>query len=154
LKRKVNAETEAIEHLVEKETHAWNNKDVETLLSLFHEDMVWPWPIQNEDHDPISWSISQGKFNANRWRTGWDQLFTTYELVHNKRTIAKIELSHERDAAFAVVDIETLWRERKTGKTSHWKGRTCKVYTRTSKGWKMIMHTGPLEYESLTRGRA
>lgn len=27
-----------------RETDAQNNKDVDELLTIFHPDMVWPWP--------------------------------------------------------------------------------------------------------------
>ena len=43
----------AIEQIVNKETSAWNNKDVEMLLSLFHPDMVWPWPKHPYAHDQV-----------------------------------------------------------------------------------------------------
>src|SRR6202166_2316099 len=44
------------------------------------------------------------------WKAGWDQLFRDYELVHNRRTTLRIVLSEEGDGAFAVVDVDTLWR--------------------------------------------
>jgi len=37
--------------------------------------------------------------------------FDTHELINNRRQIRKIELSVEGDGAFAVVDIDTLWRD-------------------------------------------
>ncbi|HVS83807.1 MAG TPA: hypothetical protein VHE60_18890 [Pyrinomonadaceae bacterium] len=51
----------------------------------------------------------------------------------------------EGDGAFAVVDIDTLWIDR-DGKENHWKGRTCKVYTKIGNEWKLIMQTGVLDY--------
>jgi len=80
-----------------------------------------------------------------RWRGRWKGLFDTYELVHNRRIIKKIEVSEEGDGAFAVVDIDTLWRD-KDGNEDHWKGRVCKVYSKVGNEWKMTMHTGALEY--------
>jgi hypothetical protein len=32
------------------------------------------------------------------------------------------------------------------GSEFHWRGRSCKVYTRLQEGWKLIMHTGLLDY--------
>jgi ketosteroid isomerase-like protein len=70
---------------------------------------------------------------------------TTHELVHNRRQIRKVEVSAEGDGAFAVVDIDTLWRDPR-GNEIHWKGRVCKVDTKINDEWKLIMHTGVLEY--------
>lgn len=38
-----NAESE-IEEIIDRETRAWDTKDVDLLLSIFHTDMVWVWP--------------------------------------------------------------------------------------------------------------
>jgi len=68
------------------------------------------------------------------------------QLVHNKRVIRQIEISQQDDAALAVVDIDTLWRD-SHGHDSHWKGRVSKGYTKMANGeWKLIFHTGVLEY--------
>jgi ketosteroid isomerase-like protein len=137
-----------IREIVNRETHAWDTKDVELLLTVFHPDMVWPWPQTENDHDPTDWTLIQGRYDYNRWRAGWQQLFDTYELIHNKRVIQKIVVSKEGDGAFAVVDVDTLWMDKK-GQKIHWKGRACKVYTKIGKDWKLIMHTGLLDYKSL-----
>lgn len=137
-----------IKEIVNRETHAWDTKDVELLLTVFHPDMVWPWPPTEHDHDPLNWTLIQGRYNYNRWRDGWQQLFNTYDLIHNRRVIQKIVVSKEGDGAFAVVDVDTLWMD-KNGQKSHWKGRACKVYTKVGKDWKLIMHTGLLDYKSL-----
>lgn len=107
--------------------------------------MVWPWPKSTKSHNPVDWVLTQGRFNHKRWREGWQRLFKTHALVHNKREIRKIVVSKERDGAFAVVDIDTLWRSRKC-REMRWKGRVCKVYSKVGKDWKMTMHTGVLEY--------
>ena len=60
--------------------------------------------------------------------------------------IIKISSSNEGDGSFAVVDVDTLWRRNSDGEEFHWKGRACKVYTKVSDEWKLIMHTGLLEY--------
>jgi ketosteroid isomerase-like protein len=107
--------------------------------------MVWPWPKTPQSHDPVDWVLEWGRYNYNRWRKGWLDLFNTHILVHNKRVTRKIEISNEGDGAFAVVDIDTLWED-SNGNKNHWKGRVCKVYTKVNLEWKMIMQTGVLEY--------
>jgi len=134
-----------IEQVVHRETHAWDTQDVELLMSLLHPDMVWPWPPHPQAHDPLEWVLELGRYHAQRWRTGWQRLFDTHRLVHNRRVIRKIVVSKEGDGAFAVVDIDTLWRDA-AGKDVLWKGRTCKVYTRLPAGWKLISHFGVLDF--------
>lgn len=135
-----------IKEIVDRETTAWNNQDVELLLTVFHKDMVWPWPKDAYAHDPVDWIMEFGRFNYERWKNNWQELFNTHDLIHNNRNIIKIEISKEGDGAFAVVDIDTLWRNKLTGEDFHWEGRACKVYTLQEDEWKMIMHTGLLEY--------
>ncbi len=134
-----------ITEIVNRETRAWDTQDVNLLITLFHPDMVWPWPRTTKSHDPIDWVMILGKFDKNRWSKGWQELFDNNELIHNRREIKKIVISDEKDAAFAVVDIDTLWVD-KDNNPNHWKGRVCKVYTKLKNEWKMIMHTGVLEY--------
>jgi ketosteroid isomerase-like protein len=134
-----------IEEIVNRETRAWDTQDVDLLLTVFHPDMVWPWPPHNRAHDPMEWVLLQGRYDYERWKRGWQELFDTHRLVHNRRQIRKIVISEQQDGAFAVVDIDTLWRDSQ-GKESHWKGRVCKVYSKVGNGWKMSMHTGVLEY--------
>lgn len=86
-----------------------------------------------------------GRYDRERWRQVWQQLFDTHALVHNHRRIEKIEISEQGDGAFAVVDVDTLWRT-SGGEDFHWKGRACKVYSWMGSEWKMTMHTGLLEY--------
>jgi ketosteroid isomerase-like protein len=59
----------------------------------------------------------------------------------------RIVVSEQGDGAFAVVDVDTLWRDRH-GNDFHWNGRTCKGYTQVGGEWKLIMHTGVLDYET------
>jgi ketosteroid isomerase-like protein len=134
-----------IEEIVNRETHAWDTKDVALLMTIFHPDMVWPFPRTAQSHDPMDWVMVLGRYDYDRWKNGWQQLFDTHELINNRRQIRKIEVSAEGDGAFAVVDIDTLWRDRQ-GNNNHWKGRVCKVYTKLNDEWKLIMHTGVLEY--------
>jgi ketosteroid isomerase-like protein len=131
--------------IVNRETRAWDTKDVELLLSVFHPDMVWPWPRTPELHDPMDWVIVWGRYDRERWRRGWQQLFDTHTLERNQRSLQKIEISEQGDGAFAVVDVDTLWRDA-NGQDFHWKGRACKVYSWMGSEWKMTMHTGLLNY--------
>ena len=48
---------EEIIEIVNRETKAWDTKDVDLFLSIFHKDMVWPWPPKNTDHNPIDWEL-------------------------------------------------------------------------------------------------
>ena len=134
-----------IEEIVNRETRAWDTQDASLLLTIFHTDMVWPWPRTPQSHDPMDWVMEWGRYDAERWKNNWQELFDTHTLVHNRREIKKIEVSKEGDGAFAVVDIDTLWIDRE-GRPAHWKGRVCKVYSRVKDEWKMTMHTGVLDY--------
>ena len=134
-----------IEEIVDRETRAWDTRDVGLLLSVFHPDMVWPFPRTSRSHDPMEWVLELGRYDPERWGGAWQELFDTHELVRNGREIKKIEVSKEGDGALAVVDIDTLWRDR-DGNEDRWKGRVCKVYSKVGDEWKMTMHTGVLQY--------
>lgn len=131
---------------VNRETDAWNRQDADALVSLFHPDMVWPWPPDESSHDPMTWVFPQGKYDRARWKRDWERLFQTHELVHNIRVTKRIAVSEQKDGAFAVVDVDTLWRERETGTPFHWQGRACKIYTKVENHWLLISHTGLLKY--------
>ena len=135
-----------IQHMIDKETDAWNRQDAEALVDSFHPDMVWPWPPDSEAHDPVKWIFPLGRYNRERWKRGWEELFHEYELVHNIRKTVRIVLSEEKDGAFAVVDVDTLWQHRETQDQLHWKGRACKGYTKVEDKWLLIYHTGLLTY--------
>jgi SnoaL-like domain len=141
----VTTAADAIEEIVHRETRAWDTQNVELLLSVFHADMVWPWPSSTTAHDPVEWRLVMGRFDRERWRRRYEELFATHELIRNRRAIARTEVSAEEDGAFAVVDIDTLWRAR-DGVDQHWLGRVCKVYSLVDGEWKMTMHTGALDY--------
>jgi ketosteroid isomerase-like protein len=134
-----------IEEIVNRETRAWDTRDVDLLMTVFHHDMVWPWPPTPKSHDPVDWVIEWGRYDHERWKRGWQKLFDTHRLARNQREIKKIEISKEGDGAFAVVDIDTLWISG-DGKENHWQGRTCKVYSKIGDEWKMTMQTGVLDY--------
>ena len=139
-----NVERE-IEELVHRETRAWDTQDAKLLISVFHPDMVWPWPPDPQAHDPLDWLLVWGRYDYDRWTKGWQELFDTYRLAHNHRELKKIVISKELDGALAVVDIDTLWISH-DGQHNHWKGRTCKVYSKVGPDWKMTMQTGVLDY--------
>lgn len=141
-----------IEELVNRETQAWDAQDVDLLLSIPHPDMVWPWPPRASAHDPLDWVLEWGRYNRERWKRGWQQLFDTHDLIHNRRIIRRIEIAAEGDGGFAVVDVDTLWRRRADGVRNHWTGRACKIYTRLASGeWKLIAQTGLLDYSPAER---
>jgi ketosteroid isomerase-like protein len=144
-----------IQALVDLETKGWDTKNPDLFLSMIHPDMAWPWPPTGDSHDPVEWVFVLGRFNKERWRGHWQDLFDTHDLVHNCRETVKIEISDELDAAFAVVDIDTLWRHKKTGMDNHWKGRICKIYTKLPAGeWKFIFQTGAMNYSRLRTQQA
>jgi ketosteroid isomerase-like protein len=144
LKQREQIRDEIVE-IVNRETRAWDTKDAELLISVFHPDMVWPWPRTSGSHDPVDWVMVLGRYDRERWKQVWQQLFDTQTLAHNRRQIQKIEISEQGDGAFAVVDVDTLWRDA-NGKDFHWKGRACKVYSWIGSEWKMTMHAGLLQY--------
>lgn len=135
-----------IERMVHRETRAWDARDAEALVDLFHPDMVWPWPPDPDAHDPMEWVFVLGRYDRERWKAAWQELFDTHELVHNRREIRRIEVTEESDGGLAVVDIDTLWRRLEDGAEDRWRGRTSKVYTKLDGAWKLIMHTGVLRY--------
>ncbi len=137
---------EAIQSVVDTETRAWDSKDADLLVSLFHPDIVWPWPPAPDAHDPAGWVWGMGRFDRERWRRVWRELFETHELIHNRRETVRISIAPDGQGAFAVVDIDTRWRPRDGGPDSHWLGRACKIYTRLEGEWKLISHTGLLRY--------
>ncbi len=142
----MNKIIDEIKEIVNRETEAWNTQNIHLLLTIFHKDMVWPWPAKSTDHDPMKWEMVLGRFNYQRWRIFYKNFFEKYRLVHNKRVIKKIVISDHNDGAFAIVDVDTLWSDKETGEKHHWKGRTCKVYSKVDDEWKMTMHTGVLQY--------
>src|SRR5512136_3028216 len=93
----MNALEAEIQAMVDRETRAWDTQDVELLLTIFHPDMVWPWPKTAQSHDPMDWDLAFGRFHAERWGQSWQTLFDTQKLIHNHRIIRKIEVSREGD---------------------------------------------------------
>jgi hypothetical protein len=74
-----------IQEIVDRETRAWDTQDAELLLSVFHPDMVWPWPKSPSSHDPMEWVLQWGRYDRQRWLAGWQELFDTHELLRNIR---------------------------------------------------------------------
>lgn len=137
--------TEQITEIIDRETTAWSEKSVEKLLSIFHPDMVWVWPTDPKNFDPISWSLPQGKFDYDRYHKIYTEWFYKFDLIKNQRNTVQIKVSQQGDGAFAVVDVDTLWRS-KTGEESHWLGRTGKTYVKMPTGWKMINQVGVFSF--------
>jgi ketosteroid isomerase-like protein len=142
----MNTTEKQIKALVDAETAAWDARDADALVSLFHPDTVWPWPPHSAAHDPMQWVMPMGRFDRERWRRAWQELFATHDLVHNQRATRRIAVSEQGDGAFAVVDVDTLWRHRTTHQAFHWKGRACKVYSKVGERWLFLFQTGLLEY--------
>ena len=126
-----------IQQMVDDETKGWDNKDPEPFLAMIHPDMAWPFAPDADAHDPVDWEFVMGRFDEDRWRADYLDLFAAHDLVHNIRNTVKIEVAPTGDAAFAVVDIDTLWRNKNSGADFHWKGRVCKIYSKLRTGeWK------------------
>ncbi|RWD66875.1 MAG: hypothetical protein EOS36_03925 [Mesorhizobium sp.] len=138
---------ETIQRLVDVETKSWDEKDIEPFLAMIHPDMAWPFAPNADAHDPIDWVFVLGRFDEEGWRHGYNELFAAHDLIHKHRKTAKIEVAPTEDAAFAVVDIDTLWRNRATGADFQWKGRVCKIYTKLRTGeWKFYWQTSALNF--------
>ena len=138
--------TDEIKEIINRETKAWNNKDTELLLSVFHQDMVWVWPKDNKSHNPIDWQLPLGKFDYNRWMKIYNDMFEKNQLIKNDRKIIDIKISEDGNGAFAVVDVDTLWED-KGGNQLHWLGRAGKTYVKVKNRWTMISHVGLLIYK-------
>lgn len=134
--------------IIDTETRAFDTQDVDMFLSIIHPDMVWPWPPNVNVHNPQEWVIPWGRFNKERWHGYLDKFFNKYRLIQNIRDTKKIVLSKEEDGAFAVVDVNTLWRA-KSGDELHWKGRICKIFTTYDSAWVLISQVGPLDYSHI-----
>jgi len=133
-----------IREIVARETRAWDSQDADLLLSVFHPDMVWPWPVDQRSLDPADWVLVLGRYDRQRWSAGWQQIFDRCQLIRNRRKIERIVVSGEGDGAFAIVHIDTLWRDAE-GVEDHWFGRTCKLYSKVDGEWKMITQLGTFE---------
>lgn len=128
-----------IEEMVHRETQAWDESDVDLLLSLFHPDMIWIWPADGHVGDLLASKLQVGRFDPDRWQAGWSGIFS-HELLRNNRRVLSVTASPEGDSAVAVVDVETSWRTPQG--QAGWSGRATKCYVRVGDGWKMIAHIG------------
>lgn len=135
-----------IEKLLALEADSFNTKNVDLFLDIVHPDMVWAWPPDVSSHDPLDWIMPMGRYHRGRWGSYLNKFFQKYTVVHNVRTIKKIQLTKEEDGAVAIVDVDTLW-ETSDGVELHWLGRACKLYTYVDPKWMMISQTGLLRYK-------
>jgi len=143
-----------IQEMVDRESRAYETGDSALMLTLFHPDMVWAWPPHAKAHDPMEWILRMGRFDYDRWFRLIQLFFDTHTLVHNHRVTRKIVLSEEMDGAFAVVDVDTLFRQNPAADSPwhkgenmlHTKGRACKTYTLVNEEWKMIAQPGTMHY--------
>jgi len=87
------------------------------------------------DHDPAVGSAR--RYNRERWK-GLETL-RTHESVHNLRRPSHCGV-RRGDGAFAVVDVDTLWRRHRTAHCSL-EGTRLQGYT-SRRGWLLILHTG------------
>ena len=71
---------EEVRALVDREAAAWNARDADTLVSLFHPDTVWPWPPNSAAHDRMQWVMPLG------------DLIGSAGEVHGKRFLRQTEL--------------------------------------------------------------
>lgn len=131
--------TARIKELVERETQAWNEGDVDLLLSLFHPDLIWIWPASGYAGDLLASQLQVSRFDPDRWQAGWSGILAN-ELLVNDRQILSITESPEGDSAVAVVNVETRWRTPKG--EAGWTGQATKCFVRTGDDWKMIAHIG------------
>jgi hypothetical protein len=58
-----------IREILDRATKAWDTQDAELLLSVFHPDMVWPWPKSPSSHDPMEWVLEWGRFDIHTTRS-------------------------------------------------------------------------------------
>jgi hypothetical protein len=75
-----------IQRLVDAETDAWNSRDAEALVSLFHPDMVWPWPPDADAHNPACWVMPFGRYDRDRWWLIFHTGLLDYGCVRNPDT--------------------------------------------------------------------
>ncbi len=74
--RKGSMEKEIVE-IVNRETEAWNNKDEDKPLTIFHRDMVWSWTGGLDFHDSMDWIFGVGQSDYQRWKEVYCQLSGT-----------------------------------------------------------------------------
>ncbi len=143
-----------IQEIIDRESRAFDTADTKLMLSVYHPDLVWAWPPHSRAYDPMDWVMRMGRFNYDRWFKLTQLFFDTHTLVHNKRTTQKIEMSEEQDGAFAVVDVDTLFKQN-PDKDSPWHegdtelhilGRACKIYTTVGDEWKLLYQPGTMHY--------
>jgi ketosteroid isomerase-like protein len=128
-----------IEEMVHREAQAWDERDVDLLLSTFHPDLVWVWPADGEAGDLTATKLQVSRFDPDRWHQGWSRIFSN-ELLVNRRRVLSVTPSPEGDSGVAIVDVETFWRTPQG--QAGWRGRATKCYVRVGDGWKLMTQIG------------
>ena len=49
-----------IKEIVHRGTQAWDRQDLDKLMTIFHQDMVWPWPRTPHSRNPLDWIYEIG----------------------------------------------------------------------------------------------
>lgn len=137
-----------INEIVRREQDAWEMKDAELLLTVFHRDMVWAWPRDFDSLNPFYWQMDLGRFDHELWLDHWTEFFRVYDLIDAVVKLQKVSFSVREDAAFAVVDLNVHWENQENGEIVSWKGRVCKIYSKVRDSWKLISQTGMIPYRT------
>lgn len=58
----------------------------------------------------MSWASILGKFDYQRWSKVYTDWFSNFNIEKNERKTQKNFITKQGDGAFAVVDIDTLWK--------------------------------------------
>src|SRR4028119_1219446 len=82
-RRKMRDAAAEVREIVDRETRAWDTQDAELLLSVFHPDMVWPWPKTPSSHDPLDWVLEWGRYDRERGLGGGRRPSVTHDLLLN-----------------------------------------------------------------------
>ncbi len=49
-------------------------------MNIFHPDIVWPMPKIPQSHNQVDWIFDLSRFNYERWKQGWLELFTSHRV--------------------------------------------------------------------------
>ena len=121
-----------IQAMVDRETAAWDARDAEALVALFHPDMVWPWPPDAGSHDSGHLGVPAGSLRSRPLESGVGgpvQHATTSSTTGGARSGSSCP--DEGDGGFAVVRRgHALARTGRSGATSTGRGARARVTRR------------------------